>query len=351
MAKKPEFNFEAGARVGIFGGTFNPLHMGHLNVIQTVRNRIGLDNVIVVPAAQNPHKIPVEGPSDEQRVKMLEVGLKEFDFVQIDTQELDRGGLSYTINTIENYAKKVSPESLYLIIGMDQFERFDTWKDFARLLSLCNLIVCSRPGHAMPFSADDLPEGLKPLVAAFDRSYVQLNGGTGIEFVRLQDVDVSASSVRKNLRTGRATDRSLTIPVEEYIRENQLYGPLHERIGDFEKFTKFCAAALMDKKAINVLGFDLRDIDGPSEFTLVASGTSTRHASSLAEAVVRAVKEEYNVHPQSLEGMGEGRWVLIDYGALIVHVFYDYVRQEYRLENLWRAGKPLTLPADVKPAQ
>jgi len=76
---------------------------------------------------------------------------------------------------------------------------------------------------------------------------------------------------------------------------------------------------------------------------LIASGTSTRHAASLAENVVQAVKEEYNVLPQSVEGVDEGRWVVIDYGSLIVHVFYDFVRQEYSLEKLWKDGKDLNL--------
>lgn len=331
-------------RVGIFGGTFNPLHTGHINAIATVRSRLGLDTIVVVPAAQNPQKLPVEGPTNEQRLAMLRIGLSDMDFVAIDEQELKRGGPSYSVDTIADYAGRVRPDDLYLIIGLDQFEAFDTWKEYERILTMCNLVVCSRPGHQLPFSVDEMPEGLKRHVAAFDRSYVQLDTGRGIDFVRLQDVDVSASEVRKRLRSGRAVDRHLTIPVEEYIRGEGLYGPLKERIGDYEDFTKFCASKLNERKGINVRGFDLRTAEAPTEFTLIASGTSTRHAQSLAETVVREVKEEYGVLPQSVEGMSEGRWVLVDYGALIVHVFYDYVRQEYRLEDLWKAGRVLDLP-------
>lgn len=79
----------------------------------------------------------------------------------------------------------------------------------------------------------------------------------------------------------------------------------------------------------------------PSEFTLVASGTSTRHAASLAENLVTAVKDEFHLHPQSVEGLDEGRWVVVDYGSLIVHIFYDFVRQEYNLEGLWKMAKDL----------
>lgn len=330
-------------RIGLFGGSFNPLHVGHINAISTVHNRLALQKIVVVPAAQNPLKPPIEGPTDEQRLQMLKIGMSELPFVEIDEQELRRGGPSYTVETIESYAKTVAPENLFLIVGMDQFEDFDKWKDYEKILSLANLVVVSRPNHAMPFSVEDLPTGVRKLVAAFDRQYIALTTERAIEFVRLQDQDVSATEVRKRLRSGRNVDRHLSIPVEEYIREQGLYAPLGPKIGDFEAFTRFCAKALYDKKGINVRGFDLRNVEGPTEFTLIASGTSTRHASSLAESVVKAVKEEYGVLPQAVEGVSEGRWVVVDYGALIVHVFYDFVRQEYRLEDLWKQGRDLGL--------
>lgn len=335
-------------RIGIFGGTFNPLHAGHINCVTTVQSRMNLDKIVVVPAGQNPRKPPIEGPSNEQRLEMLRRGLSEFSsFVEIDTQEVQREGLSYAVDTVASYAKFVGPEQLYLIVGLDQFEEFDKWKDFEKILTLANLVVVTRPRHTLPFGLEDLPEGLQSLVAVFDRQFIALHSGRNIEFVRLQDVDVSASEVRKVLRSGRSVDRHLSIPVEEYIREQNLYMPLGPRIGDYEAFTRFCASALFAKKAINVRAFDLRAIEAPTEFTLIASGTSTRHASSLADAVQRAVKEEFGVLPQSVEGIGEGRWILLDYGALIVHVFYDFVRQEYRLEDLWKQGKDMQVKEEA----
>lgn len=330
-----------GERTAIFGGTFNPLHMGHLNVITTLYNRMGLSKIAVIPAAQNPLKPQTEGPTDEQRLEMLRRGLAEFAFVEIDDQEICRGGVSYTIDTVENYAKHVAPENLYVIVGLDQFEEFDKWKDYERILTLANLVVVTRPNHSLPFSVEEMPQGLQKLVAVFDRAFVALTTERSIEFVRLNDVDVSASDVRKRLRSGRNTDRHLPFQVEQYIQEQGLYGPLGPRIGDYEAFTRFCAQALYEKKAINVRAFDLHGLEAPTEYTLIASGTSTRHAAALAEAVSKAVKEEFNVHPQSVEGVAEGRWVLLDYGSLIVHIFYDFVRQEYRLEDLWKAARDL----------
>jgi nicotinate-nucleotide adenylyltransferase len=334
-------------RIGIFGGTFNPVHMGHLNALTTVHSRMNLAKIVVMPAARNPLKPETEGPTDQQRLDMLQLGLSEFPFLEVSDMEIKRGGASYTIDTVQEFSKTVRPEDLYLIVGLDAFEEFDKWKSFEKVLELANVIVVTRPNHTLPFSEDDLPAGLRPLVAAFDRQYVALHSGRSIEFVRLNDLDISATDVRKRLRSNRNVDRQLSIKVEEYIRDHSLFAPLGPRIGDYEAFTKFCAQALWDKKAIAVRGFDLRAAETATEFTLIASGTSTRHAQSLAEAVQRAVKEEFNVLPQSSEGAGEGRWVLLDYGSLIVHVFYDFVRQEYRLEDLWKTGRDLGLKEEV----
>jgi nicotinate-nucleotide adenylyltransferase len=331
-------------RVGIFGGSFNPPHMGHINSLVTVQKKAGLDKIQVIPAAQNPLKMQVAGPTNEQRLELVKLALKSYgkQFF-VDDQEIRRGGLSYTIDTVMNLRKEINPEDLFLIIGADQFEEFSQWKDYQKILTEANLIVTTRPGWDIPETADELPEYLKGLVAEYDFNFIELKTGRNVQFIRLQDIEVSASEVRKLLRTGRPVEKVLPLAVESYIRENELYRAIGERIGDFEKFTVFCANVLFEKKGIQVRGFDLTGIAAPTEFTLIASGTSTRHAVSLAESVVQAVKDEYNVLPLSLEGFEEGRWVLVDYGSLIVHVFYDFVRQEYSLEKLWQDGKDLNL--------
>ena len=116
-----------------------------------------------------------------------------------------------------------------------------------------------------------------------------------------------------------------------------------EKITDYKKCTEFCSQVLYSRKGIAVKGFDLQKVSAPSEYALIASGTSTRHSVSLAENLVIAVKEEFHIHPMSVEGLAEGRWVVVDYGSLIVHLFYDFVRQEYNLEGLWKDAKDLGL--------
>ncbi|MDX9732329.1 MAG: nicotinate (nicotinamide) nucleotide adenylyltransferase [Bdellovibrionales bacterium] len=331
-------------RIGVFGGTFNPLHVGHIQCVRTVKSRLGLDRIHIVPAAQNPRKPKTEGPGDQDRLEMCRVGFQsDADYTVIDDREIKRGGLSYTVTTLESFAEEFPSAQLHLIIGMDQFEELDRWHRVARIFELANVVVISRPGHSLPHGLEDFPEGLRPLLSDFEKGFGQLVSGNHIEFIRMPDTDVSASELRKRLRTGRSVEKYMTIEVEEFIKSRGLYAPIGPRIGDFEQFTQFCAEALFAKKGINVRGFDLRPTTAPTEFALIASGTSTRHTSALAESVLNAVKDEFNVFPQSVEGMSEGRWVLLDYGSLIVHVFYDFARQEYRLEELWRDARELTV--------
>lgn len=331
-------------KIGIFGGSFNPPHMGHINAIQTVAKKVGLGKVHIVPAAQNPLKTPVEGPTPEQRIELTRMAFSQYgDTYFVDDQEIKRGGLSYTVDTVIELRKQYDANDLYLVVGADKFEELSQWKDYQKVLSETNLIVTTRPGYDMPESLEEMPGFLKPLVLDFDFNFIELSTGRNIQFITLRDVEVSSTEVRKWLRSGKPVEKYLPLAVESYIKEHKLYRNLGDRIGDYKKFTAFCADVLFAKKGINVRAFDLTQSSAPSEYTLIASGTSTRHAAAMAENIVMAVKEEYNVHPQSVEGIEEGRWVLVDYGSLIIHLFYDFVRQEYNLENLWREGKDLGL--------
>ncbi len=331
-------------KVGIFGGSFNPPHMGHVACLSTVQKKAGLDKIVVIPTYQSPLKTQVEGPTPEQRLEMVKLALQGFgNQFEVDDQEIKRGGTSYTIDTVKQYRKKIEADDLYLILGADHLELLSSWKDFKTLLKEVNIVFTTRPGFEIPTSKEQLPDYLQDMILDYDFNFMELTTGRNIQFVRIPDVDVSASDLRKKIRTQRPVDKFLPLSVESYIKNYRLYADLKEKIQDYEKFTEFCAHQLFSKKAIQVKGFDLRSFASLSEFALVTSGTSTRHASSLADGLVQAVKDEFRIHPQSLEGMDEGRWVVVDYGSLIVHVFYDYVRQEYNIEKLWKEGTDMNL--------
>ena len=331
-------------RLGIFGGTFNPPHVGHLNSLLELQRKAGLDKILMVPAFQSPLKTPLQGATPEQRLEMTRRATESWGLqFEVSDLEIKRAGISYTIDTLNSLKAKFPHDELYLILGMDKFEEFPQWKGPEKIIALAHLIVISRPGFDFPTSQEELPEFIQSEVADYDFNFIELKNEKTIQFVRVKDIDISSTTLRKLLRTSRSVEKYVPLSVENYIREEKIYRIAGDKIPDYQEFTKFCAQALYDKKGIAVRGFDLRSMESPSEFSLISSGTSTRHASALAENLMRVVKEEYNVFPQSVEGIDEGRWIVVDYGSLIVHLFYDFVRNEYRIEDLWKSGRDLGL--------
>ena len=337
-------------KIGIFGGSFNPIHNGHLNSLRTVMKKNKLSRVFVVPNNQNPlRKTETDMPSAKDRIEMVKRAIKDEKNVFVDDQEVTRGGPSYSIETIRYYESKFGSENIYFIMGADSFQDLDQWKNFEDILKSTNIIVTTRPQSELPFEIEEFPKGVQPFIRTFEPNGVaKLKTGRQISYTQLDDLDISATQIRKRLKLGRSADQFISFEVEQYIKEQDLYAPLKNKIPDFATFTQFCAQVLFDRKAIGVKGFDLTNMAASSEYTLIASGTSTRQTAAFAEQIVRAVKEEFNVLPLSYEGEEEGRWVLLDYGALIIHLFYDFVRQEYRLEDLWKDGKDMQL-TDKKP--
>lgn len=329
-------------KVGIFGGSFDPFHFGHLNSMVTVAEHLGLDSIKAIPTFRTPMRPQTQGATPAQRFQMCQLGVMEHkDLIEVLPIEIAREGVSFTIDTIRDLQK--SHDALCLIIGLDQFKQFDEWKEFETILKCSDLVVTSRPGSEFPSIVERFPPGIKPLVEDYDGRQALLKTGHTIHFIRLQDVDASATEIRKRIRMGQPIHHLVPGAVEKFIQEHHLYESISRDIGDFKKFTYFCANHLKEKGGVNIRAFDLTQVSSATDYTIVVSGTSTRHAISLAESLTKETKREYGTWPQSLEGQTEGRWIVIDYGALIIHSFYDFVRQEYRLEDLWKEASELSL--------
>lgn len=333
------------SRIGIFGGTFNPIHAGHINSMVEVQKKLNLDEVKVIPAYQSPGRELIESPTPEQRLEMVELGLKDqYEFLEIDSREIERQGVSYTIDTLKSLmAEGEDPAAEYfVIIGLDQFGSFDTWQDFKEILGSANLIVTSRMGYQFPLSKKDFPEGLQSQVEEFDGRQCLLTSGKWIYFIRLNDVDISSTEVRRRLKIGQSTDKYLALAVENYIHNNGLYDISAPKIEDFKSFTLEMAALLDQKGALNTLAFDFTDTeDYIVEYSIVCSASNKRQSGALADHLLNSMKEKYNVRPIGMDGKEDGRWIVVDYGGLIIHIFYDFVRQEYLLEQLWKGAKKL----------
>lgn len=329
---------------GFFGGSFNPPHNGHIQSLLAIQKKVGLKKVHIIPSFANPLKISLEGPTPEQRLEMTRLAFETYgDQFVIDDREIRRKGKSFTIETIRELQKEYPEDELFMVIGADLLEELPEWKDYKKIFEETNVIVMTRAGHDFPHTREDLPGWLQKMTAEYDFNFVQLKSEKTVQFVSLPEIDISSTNVRKRLRLGRPADQFIPLATETYIRENEVYKKNQQKVSDYLKLTKQCANILSDKKAVAVMGFDLQATSPTTDFALVGSGTSTRHASSLADSVIRTVKDEYNLAPFSIEGMDEGRWIVIDYGALMVHIFYDFVRQEYNLEGLWKNAQSVDL--------
>lgn len=196
--------------LGILGGTFDPVHYGHLTAAECARCEFALDKVIFMLSAQPPHKKLQKISSSEQRLDMLKKAVADNQAFEISTLEMEREGYSYTVDTIEYYLDTYPGVNIYFILGIDALLLINTWKDVDRLAGLCQFIAISRPGFVLNRGDDhfiDVPEVL------WDNLHIlEMPGNL-----------VSSSEIRNRVENGK-TIRYLVPPaVEQYIGAKGLY--------------------------------------------------------------------------------------------------------------------------------
>ena len=215
-------------RHGIFGGTFNPVHYGHLAAAEEVRERLRLDRVLFLPSFLPPHKHDEAIPSAVQRLEMVRLAVSGNPHFVVSDLEVKRGGVSYTVETVEALIAKHPGTGFVFITGLDSFLEIRTWKDWERLLALCSFAVLSRPGFrfsdlvVFPFLQDRRGD-----LERLDRRETQRVNVQGEGFVlSLENIpfyDISSTDIRTRVRQGRTIKYHLPEPVERYIIENKLY--------------------------------------------------------------------------------------------------------------------------------
>ena len=201
-------------RVGILGGTFDPVHLGHLIVAEQARMRLDLDRVIFIPAGQPWLRAEQPAADGPDRLRMVELAVKSNPAFEASSQEIDRPGPTYTVDTLEELREELSPESgadtvLHLIIGMDALEQFHRWKDPERVVELCHLIIVNRPGHQ---GVD-----VNDVVGRYPKA------GTRLTLLNVPRIEISSTEIRKRVSEGISIRYLAPDSVEEYIREQGLY--------------------------------------------------------------------------------------------------------------------------------
>ncbi len=186
-------------KIGILGGTFNPVHIGHLILAEEVREKLFLDKVIFVPTFIPPHKQNSDVAGAQDRLRMVKAAIKGNKFFKASDIEIRRKGLSYTVDTVKAFNKRFPGDELYFIAGSDLLKYLDEWKDFKALLGLMKFVVATRPGYPL----EKIP------------SYVQRVG--------IRAVDVSAFEIRRCIKGSRSFRYLVPEAVFDYINKNKLY--------------------------------------------------------------------------------------------------------------------------------
>ncbi len=207
-------------KIGLFGGTFNPIHLGHLRGAEEIREAFQLHEVIFIPAALPPHKTAERITEAQHRLEMVKLAIHKNSHFTTSDIELKRPGKSYSIETIRYFRERFQ-SSLYFILGRDAFVDIETWKDFQNLFSLCNFIVMTRPGIQ---KGPLLPEALMPAFR-YDQgasAWMHVSGNT-IFFKEINFLDISSTKIRELVEKGESVKYLIPPEVEAYIENHGLY--------------------------------------------------------------------------------------------------------------------------------
>jgi nicotinate-nucleotide adenylyltransferase len=216
-------------KIGVFGGTFNPIHVCHLRIADRVRELVGLDRVIFVPASIPPHKAVDLAPA-AQRLEMVRLAVSGWPGFEVDGLELTREGPSYSADTMEIFRGRYPDADLYFLVGVEMFRTLSSWRDPHRLVAVCRLLVIGRPGTPFADLAElgwlgDTPrETLDRLDAESRECVLDLGPRVPVCLVKPTPCDVSATQIRRDLAEGRLARNLLPAPVHSYILQHKLYG-------------------------------------------------------------------------------------------------------------------------------
>lgn len=196
--------------IGIFGGSFDPVHAGHLVLAEHVRDGAGLDKVILLPAYESPFKIGRSGAGSKQRLEMTRLAVDGNDFLEVSSLDIEKGRVSYMVDLMAELSEMYPDDRLYFIAGTDSFLGIEKWMGSSELLTRYGFAVGTRPGYR----DEELAE---------HADFLREKYGTEIITVNIPKVDISSTDIRKRCHNGRSIMYLVPDAVEKYIADNGLY--------------------------------------------------------------------------------------------------------------------------------
>ena len=218
-------------KVGLFGGTFNPIHLGHIKTVSQGARILGLTKIALVPANIPPHKA-LPGISNQHRVAMLECVCNNTPLFDLNTWELSQDKVSYSVDTLSHIKHSYPDVILFFFIGMDSLLTFHTWKSFKDILSLCNIVVSTRPGYDLTKVSSELaPHIIDHQAYQVIESQYELAPSPSLNqrltghIILLPEENhcISSSKIRKNITSGQPWEAFVSKEVAQYIKQNSLY--------------------------------------------------------------------------------------------------------------------------------
>lgn len=192
------------------GGTFNPIHYGHLILCEYIREDLNLDKIIFIPTGNPPHKKSSSLPSGAVRKEMTLIGTKSNPYFQVSSIETDRKGISYTIDTLREIKEIYPQDEIYFIIGADSLFDLQKWKDYKEIIKTASIIVVNRPGFDNSLIEDKIKE------------YIELYGGN-IVSIDSPLINISSTDIRNRVKSGKSIKYLLPEEIEDYIQSKDLY--------------------------------------------------------------------------------------------------------------------------------
>ncbi|TQV68263.1 nicotinate-nucleotide adenylyltransferase [Exilibacterium tricleocarpae] len=332
--------------IGLFGGTFDPIHIGHLRIALELQQHLQLDQMRLVPCHLPPHR---QSParSSRDRAAMVRLAVENCPQLTVDERELRRRTPSYTIDTLVELRRELGEQTaLCLTLGMDSLVQLDTWHRWRELTDYAHLVVAARPGWQLP-ATGPVAALVAGRLAAATAIRSQAAGLVVVEQLSL--LPISSTDIRRQIVAGSSPQYLLPDPVWRYICEHGLYpgaGATARRSPPLispaiskeslmsSELNQTIIDALEDVKGKDIVRLDVRELTDVMDTLVIASGTSNRHVKSLASNVVDEAKEK-GFRPIGVEGLEAAEWVLVDFGDTVLHVMLPATRTFYELEKLW----------------
>jgi nicotinate-nucleotide adenylyltransferase len=214
-----------GGGIGILGGTFNPIHLGHLRAAEEVCEILGLERVVFVPSAEPPHK---EGEHEviapaKLRCEWVRRAIADNPRFEVDPLEIERPGPSYSVETLRSFGERLAPEKPIFVIGQDAFAEIETWREPSTLFTLAHFAVITRPPGVEETLAEQLPARFAQqfdLEGEFGR---HRTAGTWIRRIHISALDVSATDIRRRIREGRSVRNLIPEAVRREVISSGVY--------------------------------------------------------------------------------------------------------------------------------